>query len=148
MLIFVTSGEFLRDYNNLQYYAIGILTDTYNCGLRMRRECQERFPRYRGLAISTCIMALAWRTCRDACRDRLLAVTFGVGGGENVPGIPGACATGNFTYLVRGPWCGRSIAATHGIKPFQTRLFRVLEVSIYHGQCIVESMSRPPKKSD
>ena len=39
--------------------------------------------------------------------------------GENVPGIPGACATHNFTYLVRGPcsivpvnieccqaWCG------------------------------------------
>ena len=26
------------------------------------------------------------------------------GGGENVPGIPGACATRNFTYLVRGPW--------------------------------------------
>ena len=25
-------------------------------------------------------------------------------GGENVPGIPGACATRNFTYLVRGPW--------------------------------------------
>ena len=22
----------------------------------------------------------------------------------NVPGIPGACATRNFTYLVRGPW--------------------------------------------
>ena len=26
------------------------------------------------------------------------------GGGENVPGIPGACATRNFTYLARGPW--------------------------------------------
>ena len=25
------------------------------------------------------------------------------GGGENVTGIPGACATRNFTYLVRGP---------------------------------------------
>ena len=25
------------------------------------------------------------------------------GGGENVPGIPGACATRNFAYLVRGP---------------------------------------------
>ena len=25
------------------------------------------------------------------------------GGGENVPGIPGACATHNFTYLARGP---------------------------------------------
>ena len=23
---------------------------------------------------------------------------------ENIPGIPGACATRNFTYVVRGPW--------------------------------------------
>ena len=37
-----------------------------------------------------------------ACWDRQLAVFF-VGGGENVPGIPGVCATRNFTYLVRGP---------------------------------------------
>ena len=27
------------------------------------------------------------------------------GGGENVPDILGACATGKFTYLSRGPWC-------------------------------------------
>ena len=27
-----------------------------------------------------------------------------LGGGENVPGIPGACATHNFTYLSRDPW--------------------------------------------
>ena len=26
------------------------------------------------------------------------------GGGENVPGLPGACATHILTYLVRGPW--------------------------------------------
>ena len=26
------------------------------------------------------------------------------GGMENVPGIPGACAIRNFTYLARGPW--------------------------------------------
>ena len=25
------------------------------------------------------------------------------GGGENVPGIPGACETRNITYLARGP---------------------------------------------
>ena len=25
-------------------------------------------------------------------------------GGENVPGIPGACTTRNFTYLIRGSW--------------------------------------------
>ena len=55
------------------------------------------------LAIPTCITARAWRTCSDACRDRYLVVSVEVGGGENVPGIPGAWATHNFTYLVRGP---------------------------------------------
>ena len=69
----------------------------------MHRECQERFPRHRGLAVPKGITAPAWRTCRDACRDRKLAVSFEVGGGENVPGIPDACATCNFTYLERGP---------------------------------------------
>ena len=62
------------------------------------------FPRRRGLTIPTCIRARAWRTYRDTCRDRLLTVFFEVGGGENVPGIMGACATRNFTYLVRDPW--------------------------------------------
>ena len=45
-----------------------------------------------------------WCTCRDACRDRYPAVSVEVVGGENVPGIPGACANRNFMYLVRGPW--------------------------------------------
>ena len=49
---------------------MGLLPHTQNCGLCMRRECRERFPRHHGLAIPTCIMARAWRTCRDACRDR------------------------------------------------------------------------------
>ena len=35
---------------------------------------------------------------------RLMSGSLTRGGGENVPGIPGACATHNFTYLVRGPW--------------------------------------------
>ena len=76
----------------------------------MRRECRERYPRHCGLAIPTCITARAWRTCCDACRDRYLAVSLGVGDGENVPDIPGACTTRNFTYLVRGPW---SISMPH-----------------------------------
>ena len=59
--------------------------------------------RHFGLAILTCITALAWRTCRDACRDRKLAVSFEVSGGKNVPGITVAWATRNFTYLARGP---------------------------------------------
>ena len=62
---------------------MGLLSDTWNCGLRMHRECRERFPRHRWLAISTCITTRAWRTCRDACRDRSLAFFSEVGGGEN-----------------------------------------------------------------
>ena len=33
-----------------------------------------------------------------------LAITLTRRSGENVIGIPGACATGNFTYMARGPW--------------------------------------------
>ena len=49
---------------------MGLLPDAQNCGLRLHRECRERFPRHRGLAILTCITARAWSTCRDARRDR------------------------------------------------------------------------------
>ena len=35
---------------------------------------------------------------------RQVAVSFEVGGGENVPGILGKYVTGNFPYLVRGPF--------------------------------------------
>ena len=54
------------------------------------------------LAIPTCITAPVSRTCRNACRDRQLAVCIEVAGGENVPSIPSACATHNFTYLAKG----------------------------------------------
>ena len=53
-----------------RYCTMGLLPDTKNCWLRMRRECRERFPRHLGLVIPTCITARAWRTCRDACRNR------------------------------------------------------------------------------
>ena len=49
---------------------MGLLPDTQNCGLQMRRECRERFPHHRALAIPTCVTARAFRTSRDACRDR------------------------------------------------------------------------------
>ena len=63
----------------------------------MRRECRERFLRHCVLAIPAYIAARAWRTRRYACQNRYLAVSFEVGGWENVPG---ACAIRNFTYLV------------------------------------------------
>ena len=36
-----------------------LLPDTYKCGLRIGRECQERFPRHCGLAIPACTTARA-----------------------------------------------------------------------------------------
>ena len=76
---------------------------TQNCVLRMCRECRERFPRHRfrriplvidpGLHHGTCVTHVPW------CMLGSLAC----GGGKNVPGIPGACVTRKFTYLVRNP---------------------------------------------
>ena len=39
---------------------MGLLPDTWDCGLPMRRKCRERFPRHFGSAIPTCITARAW----------------------------------------------------------------------------------------
>ena len=70
----------------------------------MRRECRERFPRHRlqkkpivsepFMRHGTCAMHVPW--CVSISLSRSL--------GENVPGISGACATRNFTYLARCPW--------------------------------------------
>ena len=100
---------------------MGLLPGTQTCELRMRRESRERFPRHPGLAILTCITTRAWCTCHGACRDRLLAVSFEVGGGGNTPGISGACTTRNFAYLLKGPY------ATH----FQTRGRREMGRSLW-----------------
>ena len=75
----------------------------------MSREYWARFPRHRiqrkllvsdpGMHHGTCVTHVPW--CMSGSLTR--------GGGENVPGIPGACATRNFTYLVRGPWHSKII---------------------------------------
>ena len=49
---------------------MGLLPDTQNCGLRMRRECRERFPRHRlqrkpigsdpGMHHGTCVTHMPW----------------------------------------------------------------------------------------
>ena len=79
------------------YPVMGLLPDTQNCGVRMRRECGERFPlhlqwkplvSYPGMHHGTCVAQVPW--CMSGAR-------------ENVPGIPGAFANRNFAYLVRGP---------------------------------------------
>ena len=81
-----------------------LLPFTQNYRFRMRREGMERFPRLRfqkkprisdpGMHHGTCDTHVPW--CMSGSLIR--------GGGENVSGIPGACATRNFGYLVRGPF--------------------------------------------
>ena len=68
----------------------------------MRQECWGRFPRHRlqrnplvsdpGIHHDARVTHVPW--CISGSPTR--------GGGENVPDIPGACATHNFAYLVRG----------------------------------------------
>ena len=85
-----------------------LLQDTQNWGLRMRRECWERFPRHRiqrkllvsnpSMKHSTCVTHVPW--CMSGSLNRDVR--------ENVPG---ACATNNFMYLVRGLCRYRSVGA-------------------------------------
>ena len=60
-----------------------------------------------GMHRGTCVTHVPW--CMSGSLTR--------GGGENVPGIPGACATRNFAYLARGPFIGILVISCkyHGI---------------------------------
>ena len=79
---------------------MGLLPDTYNCGLRMRRECRERNPRHRlkreplvsepSMHHGTCVTHMPWCMSGSLTRD----------GEENVPSIPCACVTSWITTEV------------------------------------------------
>ena len=81
----------------------GPLTRYVNCGLRTRWEWQERFPRHQlqrkplvndpGMRHGTWVTHVPW------CMSGSLTP----GGGENVPGIPDACATRNFYVSWKKP---------------------------------------------
>ena len=57
---------------------MGLLPDTSNCGLRMRRECRERFPRHQrqrkplvsdpGMHHGTCVSHVPWCMSRSLTR--------------------------------------------------------------------------------
>ena len=48
------------------------------------------------------------------------------GGAENAVGIPGACATRNFTYLARGPWTCHTEGYRLALGPCRLVLFSLL----------------------
>ena len=105
----------------------GLLPDTWNGGLRMPREWRERFPRHwlqrkplvsdPGMHHGTYVTHLPW--CMSGSQTS--------GGGENVPGIPGACATHNFTYLTRGPLATLDLVHHRGF-----RLSLIIRLGISH----------------
>ena len=86
-------GKIFRNQSYIFQGTMGLLPDTQNCGLCMRREYRERFT-------TSQRSRHASQHVRDA---RAVSGSLTRYGGENVPGIPGACATRNFVYLVRGP---------------------------------------------
>ena len=93
----VFSYSFLRPFSA---YVMGLLPDTSKCGLRMCRECRERFPRHwlqrkplvsnPGMHHDTGITHVPW--CMSGSLTR--------GGRENGPGIPGACETRNLYIYI------------------------------------------------
>ena len=69
----------------------------------MRRECQERSPSHQ-LQIRKSLVSDPGYTSRHVCHARAVMMHVGIANPwwwGNVPGIPGACATRNFMYLVR-----------------------------------------------
>ena len=94
----------------------GPLTRYVKLWLRMRRGCREFFPRHGlqrkplvndpGMHHGTCVTHVPW--CMSGSLTR--------GCEENVPGIPGACATRNFTYLARGPLVRKTACRLFGAK--------------------------------
>ena len=106
---------------------MGLLLYTQNCGLRMRRECRKRFPRHRhymkplvsdpGMHHGTCVTHV----------PRCMSGSLNRGGGENVPGIPSACATRNFTPLVRGS-CNNKPCFHHQASEFMFPFIQTVEL--------------------
>ena len=88
-----------------------LIPDTQNYGLCMRQECRERFSRHRlqrkplvsdnSMHHGTCATHVPW------CMSGSLTRCGGKTSPENVPGIPGACATRNYC-----PACRTSLIAT------------------------------------
>ena len=70
-----------------------------------------------------CFYCLAyWVTC-SFIRPHAVVIYAAT---KNVPGIPGACATRNFTYLVRGPWLGASLTRSYYRRNVESLSFRSL----------------------
>ena len=104
-------------------HQMALIPDPWKCGLRMPRECRERFPQHR---LKTLVSHPGMRTIPGSPAG---------GGGEN---IPGACATRDLTDLVRGPWntfCGKDSFWQFVSICMNTRRVCVLYVAAWNRVC-------------
>ena len=84
------------------------------------------FKGNRKLAIPTCITARAWRTCRDACRDRAPAVT-----GKTFPAFP---AHAHLQFCVSGK-------RPMGYPPFIPHCLYSLYLHVHSVHCFDKSLA-------
>ena len=82
---------------------MGLLPDTRNCGCACAGDAGNVFPITAGERSRHASRHV--RHARAVMHAGIANYRFPLksAAGENVPGIPGACATCNFTYLIRGP---------------------------------------------
>ena len=85
------------------YASMGLLPDTQNCGCACAGNAGNVFPVTAGKRSRHASRHV--RHARAVMHAGIANLLYPLksAAGENVPGIPGACATCNFTYLVRGP---------------------------------------------
>ena len=93
-----------------------------------------------GMHHGTCVTHVPW--CESGSLTR--------GDGENVPGLPGACATRNFVYLVRGPcWrtlCGLSLIFLHdGVISFTMTRYSVRFIGVFRRPTFIFGTWHIPK---
>ena len=102
-IYYTISGMYTaKSMSSYQIHKIAGCTYTWNDGNVFPDQLQRKpLVSDPGMHHGTCVMHVPW--CISGSLTR---------GGENVPGIPGACATQNFTYLIRGP-CDDIIIKRH-----------------------------------
>ena len=82
---------------------MGLLPDTQNCGCACAGNAGNVFPVTAGKRSRHASRHVRHARAVMHAGIANLRFPFQLAAGENVPGIPGACATCNFMYLVRGP---------------------------------------------
>ena len=106
-LLFPTEQKFakpsLNSENEWGNTSNGPLVKYVKLRVRMRRECEPVFPATAGKQSRHASRHV--RHARAVMHAGIVNSRFPLNSasGENVPGIPGACATRNVTYPVRGP---------------------------------------------